>query len=231
MKKDYTHISILLDASSSMLHLQGDVIGGINSLLADQRKLPGKVTVSLVQFSDGPFNSRKDGYQERYVFADLNNIRDLDKTTYIPNGWTALQDSFAKLIDDTGAKLAAMPEDERPERVMFVVQTDGEENMSKKFSSDDIKARVKTQTNQFNWQFMFLGANIDAFAAASMYGIDKGNTVQFAASSKGTRGSYAGTSNLLSAKRSARVAYMSQTVYSDADRNLASDQPQPAPTP
>jgi hypothetical protein len=241
MDSNYTHIVILLDRSGSMGHLRNDVIGGVNNFIAEQRKLPGRATVTLAQFDNGPYHQPRqrfshshtlfstpmvedinnDGYLVNYSFLDINHVKGLDENTYVPRGGTALRDSFAKLIDDTGAELSKLPEDKRPGRVIFVVQTDGEENSSIRVSNEELKQRVTHQTEQYNWQFIFMGANIDSFAAAKSYGISTSNTAQFAHDSAGTQGSYMATSNLVSMKRSCDAQLMSSVAYTDEDRALA----------
>jgi hypothetical protein len=233
MKKDYTHIVILLDKSGSMGHLQKDVVGGVNTLLAEQRKLPGKATVTLAQFDNGPYYEQSalrspwapipinDSYEVNYNFVDINFVKDLTTADYKPRGSTALRDSFAKLIDDTGANLAKMNESDRPERVIFVVQTDGEENSSLRVTIEELRQKVTTQTNQFNWQFIFMGANIDSFSTAHSYGIASANTTNFTASSAGVEGSYMATSNLMSCKRSVSYNAMDSVGYTDEDRKMA----------
>jgi hypothetical protein len=99
-------------------------------------------------------------------------------------------DAVCQTIDTTGKKLSEMPEADRPGLVMCVIITDGEENSSIEYKLEHVKARIKEQTEKYNWQFVFVGANIDAFNAASQFGISHGNTIQYTANSKGTSNLY-----------------------------------------
>ena len=131
MKTDYTHISFLLDRSYSMLRIQQAMIDGFNKFINKQKLEPGEATVSVSQF-DHEYN----------ILSEMINIQDvqtLTNETYVPRGNTALNDSTAKLIHSTGEKLAALSEDERPSKVLFVVISDGEENASIEYN--DIKLK------------------------------------------------------------------------------------------
>jgi hypothetical protein len=162
MKKGYTHISILLDASSSMSSLRETVIDGINKLIEEQKLVPGAATVSLAQFAD----------THHTIFTGKNLLEQKKLTTedYRPMGSTALIDSFYVFIEQTGKFLSDLKEEDRPENVIFIVFTDGEENRSFRYTREQLKAAVDEQTNKYSWKFIFLGANIDAFAAGAGYG-------------------------------------------------------------
>lgn len=188
MKKNYTHVSILIDASSSMFSLRESVISGINNLIEEQKKIKGEATVSLAQFAGE--------LHQHFSFKPLNEVGKLE---YSPVGNTALIDSFVKFIDQTGEHLSKMKESDRPENVVMIVFTDGEENGSHLYTSEDLKKRVETQKNEFSWKFIFLGANIDAFAAGQSYGT-KG--VQAASGASGVRGGMGYSSALLGSYRS-----------------------------
>lgn len=179
MNKDYTHMAIILDASGSMEGITKDTIGGFNTLIEDQKKKPGKATCTLVQFNHEVKTLRD--------FVPLSEIKPLDNTTYHCTGYTALYDAVCKTIDEVGQKLAAMNENDRPGLVMVVIITDGEENQSREFNLEQVKQRIKTQTDQFSWQFVFIGANIDAFSAGQQLGIKAGNTLQYTANAVGTQ--------------------------------------------
>ena len=163
MKKDYTHICIVLDASGSMGCIEDDIKGCFNTFLNKQREVPGKTVFDLFQFSDNV---------ERLVkSADLALFKDDLMAKYTCTGCTALNDAVCIAIDTIGKEFAAMPEEERPENVLCVIITDGEENSSVKFNSQDVKERIKHQQDVYSWEFLFLAANQDAFTAGTQLGV------------------------------------------------------------
>jgi hypothetical protein len=178
MKKGYLQITILIDRSGSMAPIQDDTIGGINRYVDAQRSHPGLCTVTLAQFDDE--------YELIYNRVPIANVTPRSRANYEPRGWTALHDAMAQTIDETGAALAALPEADRPERVLFVTMTDGEENSSKRFRADDVRRRIEHQREAYHWEFVFLGANQDAILAAKALGIPRGSTMTYAANAAGT---------------------------------------------
>ena len=164
MDKNYTHISILLDRSGSMEKIREDVVGGLNTFVADQKKLPGKVTCSIAQFDTD--------YDYIVQATDLVYVPTFSTMNYVPRGGTALLDSLDRLIVETGAFLDKLAEDKKPGQVVFVVITDGEENASYYIKDMSVIARsVKHQEEKYSWRFVFLGANIDAFTTGAGLGM------------------------------------------------------------
>jgi uncharacterized protein YegL len=164
MKENYTHISFVLDRSGSMQSMLNDAIGGFNAFLAEQQAFPGEATFTLAQFDNI--------YELIYPFANLQDVKPLTKETFVPRGSTALLDAIGKCIIETGKHLAATPEPARPEKVLFVILTDGEENSSREFDLHKINELITHQQDVYQWQFIFLAANQDAIASASRLGID-----------------------------------------------------------
>ncbi len=185
-KPGYTHIAVLLDRSGSMQGVQTDTIGGFNTFLAEQKQVPGDATVTLAQFSDR--------YEVTYADVPLAHVSNLTTKTYSPNGWTSLNDALAKLITDLGTKLASKPEHERPSKVTVLIMTDGQENTSKEYGGaaglKKVNEMVTHQKAKYNWEFVFMGANMDAFATAQSYGIGKGASINYASSSIGTSNAF-----------------------------------------
>mgnify|MGYP000944522126 CR=1 FL=1 len=181
MKKNYTHVAILLDRSGSMQSIKSDVIGGFNQLIEDQKKIPGELTVSLIQFDENL------GLQYDVIndFSPISEVQLLNESNYIPRGMTPLNDSLAKLINETGSKLASWSESDRPEKVLIVSITDGLENKSKEHTKSSIKELISHQEGIYKWQFMYIGANQDAFAEGSDRGIKA--SYKFDANSMGTK--------------------------------------------
>src|SRR4051812_40981165 len=176
MNSDYTHVSILLDRSGSIEKIKSDIIGGYNEFLERQKKAKGKMTLSLSQFDDS--------YQRTHVFEDIQNAQFLTEENYVLGNTTALLDSAAKLILETGEKLSGMDEKNRPSKVLFTIITDGLENASKEQTKESLKNMIKHQEEKYNWEFIYIGANQDAYTEAQSIGA-KG--VNFAATAKGTQ--------------------------------------------
>jgi|SRR5690606_14094444 len=147
--KNLTEIVAIIDRSGSMQSLVDDTIGGFNSFIEEQKKGVGKVLLSLVQFDNY--------YQIDYEAKDINDVVQLDKSSYIPRGGTALFDAVARTVNTVGARLATTPEDQRPGTVIFLVITDGMENASNEFSKDQVRDMVKHQIEKYNWEFVYMG--------------------------------------------------------------------------
>lgn len=148
-KPGSVEIVAVIDKSGSMSGTEKDVCGGFNGLLKDQRKLPGEVRLTLTLF-DTEYNIVHDG-------VPLSDVPDLTEATYCPSGMTALHDAVGRTIDAVGKRLAAMPEDERPEKVIFAILTDGLENSSREYTSEQVAYRLKRQREYYSWEFIFLG--------------------------------------------------------------------------
>ena len=157
MKKDYLHLCIVLDASGSMARIEDDIKGSINSFMAEQKKEQGTTVFDVFQFSDTV---------KRIVeHADMADYKDDLMDSYSCSGMTALYDAVCTAIDTLGKEFAAMPEDERPEHVLFAIVTDGCENASDEFSLSNVKERIDRQTKEYSWEFIYLAANQDEFEA------------------------------------------------------------------
>ena len=156
-KKNYVHLCIVLDASGSMEAIEDDIKGTFNTFMAEQKKEEGKTVFDVFQFADRTSRIVKHADMAEYT-GDL-------MSSYRCDGMTALHDAVCKAIDTIGAEFAAMPEEERPEKVIFTIVTDGHENASRKFSLKDVKERIDRQTNEYAWEFIYLAANQDEFEA------------------------------------------------------------------
>ena len=177
--KDYTHICIVLDASGSMAAIESDTKGSFNSFIKEQKEAEGKTVLDLYQFSDNV---------KRIVeHVDLATLQEDLMAKYKCSGCTALNDAVCTAIDTLGKEFAQMKEEERPEHVMFVIITDGMENASKKFSSADVRNRIKEQTDVYKWDFQYLAANQDAFVSGETLGVSRDNCVAWRASGKGIK--------------------------------------------
>ena len=155
MKKSLTEIVIVLDESGSMSSAKDDTIGGFNEFLKTQKKIKGEANCTLVKFSDY-YKIINDG-------TPIENVAKLNESNYTPSYTTALLDACGRAINTVGKRISNTPKKKRPEKVIFAVITDGYENASKEFSRKQIFDLVKEQREKHNWEFLFLGADIDAW--------------------------------------------------------------------
>ena len=168
-----TEIICILDRSGSMASTAADMRGGFDAFIAEQRNLPGECAVTLVQFDN----------EYECVYAG-RPVAEVPPLVLVPRGSTALLDAIGKTINETGARFAAMPEEQRPGRVMVVIVTDGQENASEEFRLDAVRAMVDHQRSAYSWEFIYLGANQDAYQEASRYGIQ--HAVNYSQSTPGS---------------------------------------------
>jgi uncharacterized protein YegL len=213
MKKNYTKIVFVVDRSGSMGNIAKDIIGGYNKFIADQKALNhGTCDVSFYQFDNV--------YEAVYENTPLLFVKDLDEKTYIPRGGTALLDAVGRTIDQVGNQLAALKEEQRPEKVLVVIITDGEENSSHFYNSEKIKQMVTHQCDKYKWAFTYIGANQDAWAVGNSMGINATSNLTWASNSKGTANAFSSLNNATACYRSVNNAQYS---YSVADVNLQVD--------
>jgi hypothetical protein len=186
MRDDYCDVTIVLDESGSMEPLQQDTIGGVNQFLKEQRALPGQCTLSLLKFN----------HEDRPVFTGrpIAEAPDLTIGTYQPSGNTALLDALGRAIMEAGGRLRAMSEADRPGKVIIMVVTDGEENSSRTWTRDQIKKAVEHQISVYKWEFVFLGANVDAFAEAGALGMLASHSMQTHPTRRSVASSYSSAS-------------------------------------
>jgi hypothetical protein len=196
-----TTIALVIDRSGSMDPLRNDTIGGVNNFIKDQQAIPGDCDLTMVQFSTGAPLFIHRG-------TPIKSVAPLTKETYRPVGGTALLDAMGQCIDETGKRLAELPDKERPERVIFCVVTDGEENSSHDFTAAQIAEKVKHQTEKYGWQFVFLGANMDSIAAAATLGIQAQSAMNYQATPVGTAKAYAAFSRNVASSRTGGAVNM-----------------------
>lgn len=194
MKQGYTDITVVLDRSGSMTALVADTIGGYNTFLKAQKEAPGEAKLTLVQF-DTEYEFLEQG-------VEIKNAKPLNSKRYVPRGSTALLDAIGRSINEAGARFEAMDESERPDMVVFVILTDGEENSSREFAKAQIKSMIEHQTEVYKWSFVYLGANQDSFSEAGGMGIGAATTMNLTNNSRGLQAAYASISGNLTAARS-----------------------------
>jgi hypothetical protein len=168
-----TDITVVLDRSGSMASIAEDVIGGLNTFIREQAQVEGEAWFTLVQFDDR--------YEVVHAHVPVQQVPPVTDRTYVPRGSTALLDAIGRTIVDTGVRLAMLPEGDRPQAIVFAVQTDGYENASREFTREQIFEMIRHQEEKYAWQFVFLAADQNAieeggklgFASAAALDYDK----------------------------------------------------------
>ena len=196
MKKGLTEMVFILDRSGSMGGLESDTIGGYNAMLAKQQKGPGEAVITTVLFDDQ--------YELLHDRINLRGVAPITDQEYYVRGSTALLDAVGKTINKIGNAQKRTTEAERAEKVVVVITTDGMENASCEFSKDKVRRMIEHQKSKYDWEFIFLGANIDAIATAGRFGISKDRAANYNADSEGTALNYAVISETMSCLRSSR---------------------------
>ena len=193
MKNNITELVFILDRSGSMAGLESDTIGGFNAMIEKQKKQDGGCYVSTILFDDV-----SEVLHDRVKLGDIPKMTEND---YTVRGCTALIDAIGGAIHHIGnIHKYARPEDV-PEHTMFVIMTDGLENASRRYSSDEVKRMIEHEKEKYGWEFLFIGANIDAVETAARYGISEDRAVNYHADSKGTQVLYESVSNVVCSVR------------------------------
>lgn len=203
-----TDITVILDKSGSMETRRTDAIGGFNALVDDQKVQPGVAALSLVQFDTT--------YEVSFTEKAPADVPALTMDTYRPAGGTALLDAMGKTIDATGKRLAAVPEESRPGKVIVVVITDGEENSSREYTYPRLNEMICHQRDVYKWEFIFVGTNQDAIASASRIGIDAQNALTYGSSPLAARLAMGVVAESLSARRAGHSGH-----FTDEAREIA----------
>ena len=193
MKENLTELVFILDRSGSMSGLETDTIGGFNSMLERQKKESGEAFVTTVLFDD-----KYEVLHDRY---DIKGVNLLTEKEYYVRGSTALLDAIGITINNIGKALSDAKEEDRPGKVLFVIITDGMENSSREFSYEKVKKMVEHQKSKYAWDFIFLGANIDAIKTANSFGISADMATNFVSDSAGTQLNYKIVSEVVSSFR------------------------------
>ncbi len=196
MKNNITELVFILDRSGSMSGLEKDTIGGFNSMIEKQRRQDGECYVSTVLF-----DNVSEVLHDR---VKLSEVKPMTEDDYTVRGCTALIDAIGGAIHHIGnVHKYARPEDV-PEHTLFVITTDGMENASRRYSSEQVKTMIKRQKDKYGWEFLFIGANIDAVETAARYGIDEDRAVNYMADQEGTQILYESVSEAVCNVRSNR---------------------------
>lgn len=188
-KKNYTHIHVVLDRTGSMETIRNDTIGGFNSFLQEQQELPGKATMSLVQFDS------QDPYEVVLDFENISKAKKLTRETYVPRAATPLLDAIGRSINDVEEKISAMKK--KPDGIIIAVITDGQENSSQEFNLDQIKKMIEDKQNE-KWQFAFLSADLASIKDAIDMGIPLASTMSYGTTPDGVHTMYSSVSQSVS---------------------------------
>ena len=196
MNKNLTEIVFILDRSGSMAGLENDTIGGFNAMVEKQKKEPGEAVLSAVMFSDDS--------TVIYDRADIRNVEPMTDRQYFVGGCTALLDAIGGAVHHIGNVHKYAREEDRPGKTIFVITTDGMENASRFYSYKEVQRMVKHEQEKYGWEFLFLGANMDAISAARSFGIREDRAVRYACDGAGTSLNFKVPGQAISMARSGR---------------------------
>lgn len=196
MKKDYTHLSVILDRSGSMESIRDDVIGGFNAFLRQQQVTEGSATLTLVQFDT------QNPYEVVHTFKLVQAVPPLTRETYAPRASTPLLDAIGHGIKDLEQQIVAMKAENRPEHVVVVIITDGMENASREFSAERVRAMIAEKQELAGWKFVYLSADINAVdQAVRDYGVRADRAMAFDKTAEGSVDAFASVSENVQAMR------------------------------
>lgn len=196
MRKGLTEVVFILDRSGSMSGLEADTIGGFNSMISKQKKEDGEAVISTVLFDD----------QQEVVYyrQPVKMVEPMTDRQYYVRGCTALLDAIGGAIHHIGNVHKYAREEDRPEKTMFIITTDGMENASRFYTYDRVKYMVERQKEKYGWEFLFLGANIDAISVAARFGINADRAINYECDQVGTSLNYQVMSETITALRRAK---------------------------
>ncbi len=208
-KKGSTELVMILDRSGSMGGLESDTIGGFNGMIEKQKKEEGEALVSVVLFDD-----RMDVIYDR---VDIRKIEPMTDKQYYVRGTTALLDAVGRAVHHIKNVHKYIREEDVPEKTIFVITTDGLENASREYSYDAVKKLIEQQKEEKNWEFMFLGANIDAVKEAGRIGISASRAARYNADSAGTAKNFVVVEEAIGMARRAPSAKAMSAVFEEED--------------
>ena len=192
-----TELIFILDRSGSMQGLEGDTIGGFNAMLEKQKQAEGQARVTTALFDNS--------YELLHDRLDLQAVNPITDQDYFVRGSTALLDAIARSVMKVDSVMKATTEQFRPDKVLFVIITDGMENASREYTTKKVKSMIEAEKEK-GWEFVFLGANMDAVETAAQYGIDADNTADYLADREGTRLNYTAMSDAVAQFRTCGCA-------------------------
>ena len=208
MKKGLTELVMILDRSGSMSGLEADTIGGFNGMIEKQKKEDGEAYVSVILFDD----------QSEVIYdrVDIGKVEPMTDRQYYVRGCTALLDAVGDAIHHIGNIHKYAREEDVPEKTIFIITTDGMENASRRYNYNKVRRMIERQKEKYNWEFIFLGANIDAAAEASRLGIDASRAARYECDSAGTALNYSVVGDTVAKLRKCATMEMS-AVFEEED--------------
>jgi von Willebrand factor type A domain len=206
--KEKTQMVCILDTSGSMSSIIEEARGGFNEFIKKQKELPDEATITVALFDSE--------YELIYDNIDIKNAEELTSAVWYPRGMTALNDAIGKTINDVKATHAKMKKKDVPDKVIVCIVTDGQENNSREYATEDVKKLI-AKCEKDNWTFIFLAADQDAFAASRGYGIKAGNTMNYMKTSKGNEAMF---STVTASVGNMRGASLSDVNYKSQMDNL-----------
>ena len=215
MKKGLTEIVFILDRSGSMSGLEKDTIGGYNSLIKKQKKEEGEAYISTVLFDD-----RTEVLHDR---VGLDKIKPMTEEEYYVRGCTALLDAVGGAIHHIGNVHKYAREEDRPEKTLFIITTDGQENSSRMYTYEKVKRMVERQKKKYGWEFLFLGANIDAVEEAGRFGIKPERAVNYECDEIGTAVNYRALNKAVSRVRNCAANEIDKALAADWKEEIEAD--------
>ena len=215
MRKGLTELVFILDRSGSMSGLEADTIGGYNSMMEKQKKEEGEAVVSTVLFDD-----KVEVLHDRVALERVPVMTDKE---YYVRGCTALLDAVGGAIHHIGNVHKYAREEDRPEKTLFIITTDGMENSSRSYSYEKVKKMVGRQKEKYGWEFLFLGANIDAIAEAKRFGIAPERAVRYQCDEQGTAVNFKALGRVISKVRACSAARMEEELSADWKKEIEAD--------
>ena len=209
MKKGLTELVMILDRSGSMGGLESDTIGGFTGMIEKQRKEEGDALVSVVLFDDVS--------EVVYDRVPIAKVEPMTDKQYYVRGCTALLDAVGGAIHHIGNVHKYAREEDVPEKTIFIITTDGMENASRQYTYEKVRAMIERQKEKYNWEFLFLGANIDAVREAGRFGIQASRAVKYEHDGAGTRKNFCVLSNIVGRARGADSAAQMRTMFDEED--------------
>jgi hypothetical protein len=208
-----SHITVILDRTGSMEGIREDVVGGFNAFLAAQQATPNPATFTLVQFDS------QEPFEVLHAAVDIAAVPALTLEQYVPRASTPLYDAMGRGILELEASLAKTPDPERPDKVIFVLVTDGQENASREFDRERVTRLIEAKKS-LGWDFVFLSADLEAFTDAGRMGVDYAARLMFSKSKKGNDAAWAAASSKI---RDRRVSLSAKVEFDEQDRKSAED--------
>lgn len=209
MRKGLTEVVFILDRSGSMRGLEADTIGGFNSMIEKQQKEEGEAYISTILFDDQT--------EVLYDRVPIDKVEPMNDNQYYVRGCTALLDAIGGAIHHIGNVHKYARDEDRPEKTLFIITTDGMENASVKYDYKKVKKMIERQKERYHWEFIFLGANIDAVEVAGRFGISSSRAVRYECDSEGTKLNFNVMSKMVSAARASKSAVLMGDAFNSAE--------------